>query len=354
MKQLFEPVQLGDILLNNRIIMAPLTRCRSDEGHVPNDIMLEYYKQRAGAGLIISEATAISPMAVGYPNIPGIWSDAQVKAWKRITDAVHQEGGKIFLQLWHVGRISDPEYLNGELPVAPSAIAAKGQVRLLRPKRDFVVPRALKLTEISEIIEDYRKGAENAKAAGFDGVELHGANGYLPNQFLTEISNQRTDAYGGSVKNRARFLLEVLDAIISVYGAGRVGLHISPQDDEHGMGADPVAAFDNYTYLMEEVSKRKIAFVCARESVYHANRMGPELKKILNGAYIVNEDFTKESAEQALKSGEADAVAFGNLFISNPDLPKRFLMNAILNDTDTDKYYFPSTAEGYTDYPGLN
>ena len=218
MTTLFDPIQMGELSLPNRIIMAPLTRCRASEGRVPNALMAEYYVQRASAGLIISEATSVTPMGVGYPDTPGIWSDAQVEGWKLVTNAVHQAGGRIVLQLWHVGRISDPVYLNGELPVAPSAIAAEGHVSLVRPMKGFEVPRALELDEIPAIVAAYRKGAENAKKAGFDGVEIHGANGYLLDQFLQSSTNLRTDVYGGSIENRARLMLEVTDAVIAVWG----------------------------------------------------------------------------------------------------------------------------------------
>ena len=225
MATLFEPIKMGELSLKNRVVMAPLTRCRASEGRVPNALMAEYYAQRASAGLIITEATSVTPMGVGYPDTPGIWSDEQVAGWKLITDAVHQAGGTIVMQLWHVGRISDPSYLNGELPVAPSAIAAEGHVSLIRPMKPYVVPRALELEELPAIIEAYRKGAENAKKAGFDGVEIHAANGYLLDQFLQSTTNRRTDEYGGVIENRARLLLEATDAAISVWGAGRVGVH---------------------------------------------------------------------------------------------------------------------------------
>lgn len=355
MTELLKPLKVGDLQLNNRIIMAPLTRCRCDADGIPSAIMIDYYRQRATAGMIIAEATAVSPMSIGYPNTPGIWSSAQVQAWKKITEAVHLQGGKILLQLWHVGRMSDPGYLNGALPVAPSAIAPEGNISLVRPKKQFVTPRALELHEIEEIIETFRKGAENAKEAGFDGVEIHGANGYLLNQFMNAGSNQREDNYGGSLKNRCRLMLEVIDVVTAVWGSGRVGLHISPQDDEHSMlQNDPAAALAEYAYLMEEVNKRKIAFVFARESVHSPVRSGPELRKIFNGVYIANEDFTLQDAENALETGEADAIGFGRLFISNPDLPERISKNAVLNEADADRYYYTRIEQGYTDYPSLN
>lgn len=350
MPTLFDPLQLGDIaLLPHRILMSPLTRCRSSEGRVPNELMKEYYTQRASAGIIFSEATSVDPMGVGYPDTPGIWSQEQVEGWKHITDAVHAAGGRMLLQLWHVGRISHPSYLNGEAPVAPSAIAAKGHVSLMRPKQDYPVPRALALSEIPGIIEAFRKGAENAKAAGFDGVEIHGANGYLLDQFLQDGTNQRTDEYGGSIENRARLMLEVADAVISVWGAGKVGMHLAPRGDAHTMGdSNPLATF---SYVARELGKRKIAFLCAREHIGEG-RIGPELKKAFGGTYIANEKFTKETAEQVLENGEADAVAFGQLFIANPDLPERFRLNAPLNAPVPTTFYAQGP-EGYTNYPFL-
>ena len=350
MSILFTPIKVGDLQLPNRILMAPLTRCRAiGGGRIPNQLMLAYYVQRASAGLIFTEATAISPMGVGYPDTPGIWSKEQVDGWKLITDAVHQAGGKIILQLWHVGRISDPYYLNGALPVAPSAIAAKGHVSLLRPERPFVTPRALALEEIPHIIDEYRQGAINAKLARFDGVEIHGANGYLLDQFLQDGSNTRTDRYGGSIENRARLMLEVTDAVISVWGKGRVGMHLAPRGDAQSMGdSNPRATFG---YVAQELGRRGIAFICARESLGD-DRIGPELKKIFGGVYIVNEKFDKKSAEAVIESKEADAVAFGKLFIANPDLPARFKTEAPLNSPDPSTFY-GSSAKGYTDYPSM-
>lgn len=349
MSNLFKPLQLGDLLLPNRILMAPLTRCRSAAGRVPTPLMAEYYAQRASAGMILSEATAVAPMGVGYPDTPGIWSQEQVAGWKPVTDAVHAADGRIFLQLWHVGRISDPYYLDGALPVAPSAIAADGHPSLLRPKRPFVTPRALETDEIPGIVEAYRKGAENAKAAGFDGVEIHGANGYLLDQFLQDGTNQRTDAYGGSIEKRARLMLEVTDAAISVWGPGRVGVHLAPRGDTHSMkDSNPLATF---TYLAHELGKRRVAFICAREYIGD-NRIGPQIKAAFGGTYIANEKFTRESAEATLAAGEADAVAWGQLFIANPDLPQRFQLGAALNAPRPETFY-GGGIEGYTDYPAL-
>lgn len=349
MTTLFDPIKLGELELPNRIIMAPLTRCRADEGRVPNALMAEYYVQRASAGLILSEATSVTPMGVGYPDTPGIWSDAQVRGWTNITKALHQAGGRIFLQLWHVGRISHPTYLNGETPVAPSAIAAKGHVSLLRPKVDFPTPRALETAEIADIVEAYRTGAENAKAASFDGVEIHGANGYLLDQFLQSSTNQRTDQYGGSVENRARLLLEVTDAAISVWGPGRVGVHLSPRADLHDMGDENLS--ETFGYVARELGKRGIAFICSREAE-GADSLGPQLKAAFGGPYIANERFTKDSANALLAAGKADAVAFGVPYIANPDLPERFKADAPLNEPQPQTFYSHGP-EGYIDYPAL-
>jgi 2,4-dienoyl-CoA reductase-like NADH-dependent reductase (Old Yellow Enzyme family) len=350
MPTLFDPLQAGAFSLRNRIIMAPLTRCRSSEGRVPNKLMAEYYRQRAGAGLIISEATSVSPEGVGYPDTPGIWSDAQVEGWKLVTKAVHDAGGTIVLQLWHVGRLSDPLYLTGELPVAPSAIAAGGHISLVRPEKTFVTPRALELDEIPRIVEAYRRGAVNAKVAGFDGVELHGANGYLLDQFLQDSTNKRTDAYGGPIENRARLMFETVDAAISVWGPDRVGLHLAPRGDAHSMGdSNPAATFG---YVAREAGKRKIAFLCARESLDEP-RLGPMMKKEFGGVFIANQQLTLESGETLLAKGEADAVAYGQLFIANPDLPLRFAKHAPLNTPDAETFYAQG-ARGYTDYPFLS
>ncbi|RZA07091.1 MAG: alkene reductase [Proteobacteria bacterium] len=349
MPTLFDSLQLGEITIPNRLVMAPLTRSRASEGRVPNELMKEYYTQRAGAGLILTEATAVSPMGVGYADTPGIWSEAQVAGWKKITDAVHAKGGHIMLQLWHVGRISDPGFLNGAQPVAPSAIQPKGHVSLLRPERPYVTPRALELKEIPEIVEQFRKGAENAKLAGFDGVEIHGANGYLPDQFLQTKSNQRTDAYGGSIENRARFLLEVTDAAISVWGPGRVGVHLAPRGDSHDMGDENLRA--TFTYVAKELGRRKIAFIFARERMAE-DSIGSFLKEAFGGPFIANESLTKADAEKLVASGAADAVSFGKLYIANPDLDRRFRENQPLNEPVPATFYAKGAA-GYTDYPAL-
>ena len=350
MPNLFDPIDVGELTLKNRIWMAPLTRSRAGDVRVPNSLMLDYYVQRASAGLILTEATSVTPMGVGYAATPGIWSDEQVAGWKEITRAVHAAGGKIFSQLWHVGRISHPMFLDGKLPVAPSAVRPNGHVSQVRPEQAFVTPRALDLAEIPGVIAAYRKGAENAERAGFDGVELHGANGYLLDQFLQDKTNWRDDDYGGSIENRARLMLEVTDAVIAVWGAGRVGMHLAPRGDSNDMGGSNDLP-GTFGHVAGELGKRKIAFLCAREKLVEP-RLGPMLKKAFGGVYVANEGFDQASAEQVLVDGEADAVAFGKLFIANPDLPKRFAEQARLNEWDTSTFY--SRGEhGYTDYPAL-
>ncbi|GHU05903.1 alkene reductase [Betaproteobacteria bacterium] len=354
MNPLFTPLQVGELNLPNRIIMAPLTRCRAGVGRVPSELMAEYYARRASAGLILSEAVSVMPMGVGYPDTPGIWTTEQIHGWQRVTQAVHAAGGRIFMQMWHVGRISDPELLDGELPVAPSAIVAAGHVSLLRPKRAYVTPRALETSELAGIVEAYRQGAIKARDAGFDGVEVHGANGYLLDQFLQDRSNHRTDAYGGSIENRARLLLEVTDAAIAVWGAGRVGVHLAPRSDAHDMGdSDPRATFG---HVARELGKRRIAFIFARES-QDSPRLGPQLKADFGGIYIANEGLDKGAAQRLIESGEADAVAFGANFIANPDLPRRLLLNAPLNVPHPETFFgvgLRDFAVGYTDYPRLD
>jgi len=349
MPSLFEPLQLGELTLPNRIVMAPLTRSRAGSERVPNGLMREYYRQRASAGLIISEATVVTPQGVGYAETPGIWSDEQVEGWRGVTQAVHQEGGRMFLQLWHVGRISHPLFLDGALPVAPSAIAPEGNVSLLTPKQPYLVPRALARQEIPEVIAAFARGAENARRAGFDGVEIHGANGYLLDQFLQDSTNRRTDDYGGSVENRARLLLDVTDAASAIWGPGRVGVHIAPRGDTHSMGDSDRAA--TFGHVARELTRRGIAFLFVREHL-EGERIGPQLKRVFSGAYIANERLDRQSAEQLLQRGEADAVAFGKLFIANPDLVDRLRDAAPLNPPRPE-YFYHGGATGYTDYPKL-
>ena len=350
MASLLDPIQIGEITLPNRVIMCPLTRLRGTTDHLPTPLMIEYYTQRATAGLILSEGIPVVPQGVGYANVPGIWSQQQTDAWKPVTESVHRVGGRIFAQIWHVGRISDPRFLDGLLPVAPSAIRPAGHVSLVRPITEYGTPRALNQSEIPGIVEGFRKGAENAKIAGFDGVEIHGANGYLIDQFLQDGSNHRTDEYGGTIENRARLMLEVADAVISVWGAKRVGMHLAPRGDSHDMhDSNPSATFG---HVARELGKRGLAFVCARE-FFGPDRLGPQLKKQFGGVYITNERYTRALAEQVIRDGEADAVAFGQLFIANPDLPARFASNLPLNAPDPGTF-FTSGPRGYTDYPAVS
>ncbi|MCD8513035.1 MAG: alkene reductase [Nitrincola sp.] len=299
MSNLFQPLQMGALTLKNRIIMAPLTRCRADEGRIPSDMTVEYYRQRASAGMILTEATSISSYGSGaIQTHRAFWSKEQIAGWKKITDAVHAEGGIIALQLWHVGRVSDPIYLNGELPVAPSAIAPAGHVSLVRPEKNYVTPRALETHEIALIIEEYRQAAINAKTAGFDAVEIHAANGYLLEQFLLDGTNKRNDQYGGNRENRARLLLEVTDAIIDIWGADRVGVHLSPRANAHDMSDSNLT--ETFCHAVRELGKRKIAFICAREAEGE-DSIGAMLKSEFGGVFIANEAMTKQSAEKLVE-----------------------------------------------------
>lgn len=349
MSLLFEPLQLGELTLNNRVLMAPLTRCRASEGRIPNALMADYYRQRASAGLILSEATSVNPMGVGYPDTPGIWNAQQVEGWRLVTDAVHQAQGLIFCQLWHVGRVSAPLYLDSQLPVSASAVKSAGQVSLVRPPQDYVTPRALTLEEITQTIADYRQAAVNAKAAGFDGVHLHAANGYLIDQFLQDKTNQRQDLYGGSIENRTRFLLEIVDACIEVWGARRVAVHLAPRMDAHDMGDSNAHAL--FGYVAKALRERQIGFISTRE--YAADdSLTPFIKSQFQGVVVANERFDKQQAEQWLAEGKADAVAFGVPFIANPDLPERMRVDAPLNPPRKSLFYGQGP-EGYTDYPCL-
>lgn len=348
MSKLLSPFSLGDLTCSNRIIMAPLTRSRCvDDRRIPNELMKEYYLQRSSAGLILTEATSISPMGVGYARTPGIWSREQIDGWKKITEALHKKGTKIFLQLWHVGRVSDPMFLNGEKPVAPSAIAPKGKVSLVRPEKQFETPRELATQEVAQIVQDYKQAAINAKEAGFDGVEIHAANGYLIEQFLYDASNKRSDKYGGAIENRCQFLLEIVDALIEVWGAQRVGVHLSPRGDAHDMqDSNPKALFE---YVAQQLDKRQIAFIFTREYIAD-DSLTPIIRKHFKGALIMNEKFTQEMAEKVIADNQADAVSFGLNFIANPDLVERFKNNAPLNTVNFETLYAPGP-EGYTDYP---
>jgi N-ethylmaleimide reductase len=350
-RSVFLPYELGDLALANRTVMAPMTRSRALDGNVPNPMAAAYYLQRASAGLIVTEASQVSPQGVGYIRTPGIHSAAQVAGWRSITDAVHGAGGKIFLQLWHVGRISHPDFNGGALPVAPSAIAANGTVFTARGPQPMVTPRALEIAELPGIVAQFRAGAENAKQAGFDGVELHGANGYLLDQFTRDGTNQRTDAYGGSVENRVRLPLEVVDAVVDVWGPARVGYRISPNGTFNSMAdSDPVRTF---SHLAEALNRRGIGYLHVVDPVGDgAKRISPALRRIFDGTTIVNGGFDLASANAAIASGEADLVAFGVPFLANPDLPERWQRGAPLNAADQATFY-TGEAKGYIDYPRL-
>ncbi len=366
MTTLFNTLTLGDLTLSNRIIMAPLTRMRSKQpGNIPYALNAEYYAQRASAGLIISEATQISQQGQGYPGTPGIHSPEQVEGWKLVTNAVHKAGGKMFLQLWHVGRISHTSHQpDGGLPVAPSAIAAKnsGTYSASWKPVSIETPRALELSEIPGIIADFKRGAENAKAAGFDGVEVHGANGYLLDQFLQDGSNQRTDAYGGSIENRARLLLEVVDAAISVFGKGRVGVRLSPYGTFNDMhDSDPVKLF---TYVLEQLSARGIAYAHLIEPRASGAGGGDALnenapstsalfRNAFRGVFLSAGGYTPELAKEAVANNSVDAVVFGRHFISNPDLVERIRQGVALNRYDRATFY-GGAEKGYTDYPAYS
>ncbi len=356
---LFTPLQVGPYLLRTRIVMAPLTRSRANRGNVPHELNALYYAQRASAGLIVSEATQVVPEGQGYISTPGVYSDDQVQGWRQVTDAVHAAGGRIFLQLWHVGRVSNVEFQpNGVAPVAPSAIAAKGQTYTASGFVDLSMPRALTLEEIPGVIAGYRTGAANAMAAGFDGVEVHGANGYLIDQFLRDRSNHRTDAYGGTITNRMRFLLEVLDAVIDEVGADRVGLRISPENTANDIAdSDPQTLFNA---VASAISGKGLAYLHVIEGDMRAAPDTPRsnfdyaaIHKAFGGLYIANLNFDKARANAAIAEGRVDMVAFGKLFIANPDLVTRFLLDAPLNKADA-KTFYGGDQQGYTDYPVLD
>jgi N-ethylmaleimide reductase len=355
MTDLFTPIKLGRTELRNRIVMAPLTRNRAGEGNVPTPLNVEYYAQRASAGLIITEATPISDMGHGYPATPGVHTQEQVEGWKKVVEAVHARGGKIYLQLWHVGRISHPSLLpNNQLPVAPSAIKPAGQAFTYTGLQDFVTPRALETGEIPAIIEDYRKAAQNALEAGFDGVEVHAANGYLLDQFLRDGTNQRTDQYGGSIANRARFLLKVVSVVCEVWGGDRVGVRISPINPFNDIrDSDPQALFN---HVAQALNAYNLAYLHVVEVGMAGETPQPfdfvELRRNYEGNYMANGAYDKARGNAAIASGNADCVAYGVPFIANPDLVKRFHVDASLNEADQSTFY-GGTDKGYTDYPAL-
>ncbi|NJP08466.1 MAG: alkene reductase [Leptolyngbyaceae cyanobacterium RU_5_1] len=352
---LLSPVKVGPYELPNRMVMAPLTRNRAGAGLVPIDLNVTYYTQRVSAGLIITEATQISPQGMGYPDTPGIYSPEQVAGWKLVTDAVHDRGGRIFLQLWHVGRISHPSLQpNGELPVAPSAIAPAGTASTYQGPQPFVTPRALETDEIPGIVEQYRQGAENALAAGFDGVEIHSANGYLLDQFLHDGTNQRTDQYGGSIENRARLLMEVTEAVTGVWGNNRVGIRLAPSGTFNDMSdSDPKALF---TYVVDTLNAFDLAYIHLVEPradvAPKADLTSHYFRSIYNGTIISAGGHDRKTGEDAIAAGDADLIAYGRLYISNPDLAERFALNAPLNPYDRSTFY-GGTEKGYTDYPSL-
>ncbi len=353
---LFSAGKLGSIEVKNRMVMAPLTRNRAGEAGIPQDLNATYYAQRATAGLIVTEATPITAMAHGYPNLPGIYTDEQVEGWKKVTDAVHAKGGKIVIQLWHVGRISHPSLLpDNALPVAPSAIKPEGKAFTDKGLVDYVTPRALELSELPAIVQDYVHATKCAMAAGFDGVEIHAANGYLLDQFLRDGSNKRQDNYGGSVENRARLLLEVTQAVVDVIGADRTGLRLSPVNPFNDMkDSKPQALFD---HVAEALNPFNLAYLHAVEGGIHGGGLADPFnfsafRKLYTGAYMANLSYDKALGNEAIASGHADVVAYGVPFIANPDLVARFKQDAPLNEADSATFYGGAEA-GYTDYPFL-
>jgi N-ethylmaleimide reductase len=357
METLFSSHQLGPLALPNRFVMAPMTRCRAGDDRIPKNIHRAYYAQRASAGLIVTEATQVTPEGVGYPGTPGIHSAEQVEGWKKVTEAVHGAGGRIFLQLWHVGRASHSSWLpDGMKPVSSSAAAIRGKLFTPGGMKLYDEPRALELSEIPRIIDFYRRGAQNARAAGFDGVEIHGANGYLPDQFLRDGVNKRADAYGGPAENRARFLLETAQAAVDVWGKDRVGMRLSPSGTFNGMGdSDPEKTF---SYAIRALDKLGVAYIHLVEGndadVKHGGQIVPTplFRPLFSRTLIVCGDYNFDRAEAVLQSGGADLVAFARPFLANPDLPRRYAEKAALNIPDAKTFYTPGEA-GYTDYPAL-
>lgn len=357
--KLFQPARIGDIEVANRVFMAPLTRCRADEpnGDVPGSEMnIEYYRQRSNAGLIISEGTQVSPVGKGYLATPGIYSDDQVEGWQAITKAVHEAGSKMVAQIWHVGRVSHPDLTGGAQPVAPSAEQPKAKAFTHRGQVEIPQPHALTVEEIAVVVSEFSRAAVNAMNAGFDGVEIHGANGYLIDQFLRDGANKRIDSYGGSVENRCRFALEIVDAVVAEIGAGRVGIRLSPVTPVNDLwDSNPQAVFG---YLVEQLDKRGIAYIHFIEGATRGPRdlTGFDFvgaRKAFRGAYIANNSYDREMAIDAVETGHADAVSFGRLFLANPDLVPRLKLNAPLNEPDPHTFYTPGP-EGYIDYPTLD
>lgn len=355
---LLQNYTLAGLELPNRVIMAPMTRNRAGEGNVPTELNAKYYKQRASAGLIVSEGTQISEQGVGYPNTPGIHTDQQIKGWKKVTNAVHEAGGRIFAQIWHVGRISHPSFHDGNLPVAPSAVKPEGQAFTAEGLKDFVEPRALETDEIPGIVEDYAQAARNAIEAGFDGVEIHGANGYLIDQFIQDSTNKRTDRYGGSVENRARFALEVTEAVAEAVGPDKAGIRLSPSGEFNDMhDTNPKHTF---TYLINKLNRFDLAYLHLVEPLTDVSGLSnylenvtPYFRTIYDSTIITCGNYARESGMEAIEQNEADLVAYARLFLANPDLPERFAVDAELNEPDPDTFY-GGDKEGYTNYPFLD
>lgn len=356
MTSLFDPITVGAVDAPNRILMAPLTRGRATRSHVPTSLMGEYYSQRASAGLIISEATGISQQGLGWPNAPGLWSEEQVKGWKPVVRAVHEAGGRIFAQLWHMGRLVHPDYLGGARPVSASATTAPGHAHTYEGPKPYAESRALEPHEIRQIIDDYAIAAGHAMSAGFDGVQLHAANGYLIDQFLRDGTNRRADGYGGPAENRIRLLIEVTQTLIKAAGADRTGVRLSPNDDPQGCADSGSETL--FTQAAEALDKLGIAFLEMRasrpESTFRPalRQLVPAIRRAFKRTLILNSDYALDDASQALRLGEADAIAFGRPFLANPDLPARFAKRAALNAPNTQTFYTPGPA-GYTDYPPL-
>ncbi len=357
MTSLFDRITIGAIDAPNRIMMAPLTRGRATRGHVPTPLMGEYYRQRASAGLIISEATGITQEGLGWPNAPGLWSEEQVAGWKPVVSAVHEAGGRIVAQLWHMGRLVHPDFLGGAQPVSASATTAPGHAHTYGGSKPYAEALALDLPDIGRLIEDYRRAAEHAIEAGFDGVQLHAANGYLIDQFLRDGTNRRTDGYGGCIENRIRLLIEVTKALIGVAGADRTGVRLSPNDDPQGCSdsnSEPL-----FVQAVTALSGLRIAFLEMRasrpESTFRpaTRQLVPSIRRVFHGTLILNSDYSLDDAAQALHVGEADAIAFGRPFLANPDLPARLAKRAALNVPNAATFYTPGAA-GYTDYPALS
>ncbi len=354
---LFDPITVGAIHAPNRIMMAPLTRGRATRSHVPTPLMGEYYSQRASAGVIISEATGITQQGLGWPNAPGLWSEEQTNGWKLVVRAVHEAGGRIVAQLWHMGRLVHPDFLGGAQPVSASATIAPGHARTYEGAKPYAESRALEQVEIKQIIHDYKRAAEHAMESGFDGVQLHAANGYLIDQFLRDGTNRRTDSYGGAVENRIRLLMEVTATLISVAGADLTGVRLSPNDDPQGCGDSDSESL--FTKAAEALNTLRIAFLEMRasrpDSTFRpaTRQLVPAIRKAFKGTLILNSDYSLDDASQALRLGEADAIAFGRLFLANPDLPARLAKRAALNPPNS-KTFYTAGPTGYTDYPSLS